>query len=125
MYLPYELQRDIISFVPEFHIGLVCKNWKKEIDTIHKTAANSIGEWYRTRRITENLNNVNELVRHMVVHYPYEFFITYPEFMVGKLGLNEELLSIIPPIQYRKRSDVRDWMLNMPFSLNDWFYVGI
>lgn len=128
MSLPDELELNIISFVPEFHLGLVCKTWKKEIDTIRKTAVNAIGKWYRPRRITENWNNVQEFVRYMVVHYShkyYEYFRKYPEFTVKKLGLNKELLSIIPPIEKRKRSDVQKWMLNMPISLNDWDYVGI
>lgn len=125
MSLPYELELNIISFVPEFNMGLVCKIWKKKIDTIRKTAVNAIGKWYRPRRITENWNNVHDLVRHMIVHYPDEFFLPYPEFTVGKLRLNEELLLILPPIQRRKRSDVRNWMLNIPIELDDWFYVGL
>ena len=122
MYLPPELQYHIISFYPCGDLKPVCKDWNDEIKIIHKYAANTIGNLYI--KVSENYTTIEEMVRYYVVHYPNEFFIVHPEFAVKKLDLNEDLLSILPPPEDRKRSDVRNWMLNMPISVDDWNFVG-
>jgi len=125
MSLPTEIEMIIISFTPEFHLGLVCKTWRKKIRTIRKNASDAIGKWYHHRKVPENIGTVQELVRYMVVHYPTEYFLSYPEFAVKKLGLNEDILTTIPLVEYRKKSDVKSWILGMPISLNEWLFVGI
>lgn len=122
MSIPNELWYKIISFVPHGYFKAVCKEWNTEIKNIQKESVGTIENWYR--KVQENPTTVKELVRCLIVYCPPEFFIVYPEFAVRKLGLNETLLSLIPPLETRKRSDVRDWILNMPILLEDWSYIG-
>jgi hypothetical protein len=126
MYLPKDLHNIIISFVPQSDFIYVCKDWAKEIKSIRKKAVNIIGEWYKSKRAIDNFNNVKDMVRYYVIHYPNDFFLMYPETTVLKLGLTEECITVgvIPKLVNRKRSEVRDWMLNMPIDLEDWSYVG-
>lgn len=124
MALPPELQYMVLSFVPHSEFIPVCKDWKNEIQNIQKNAADKIGSWYKTRKVSENYDTVPEMVRYFVVHYPEHFFLKHPEFTVSKLRLNEELVTVLPSLVDRRRSDVRDWMLNMPIELEEWSYVG-
>lgn len=123
MYLPPEIQYMIIELIPHSNYLTVSREWNSEIKNIQKKAANTIGAWYK-KKSKYMYNSVPHLVRYYVIHYPDEFFIGYPEFTVSKLNLEEELLSVLPPIKDRKRSDVRDWMLNIPLDLHDWIVVG-
>lgn len=125
MELPTELEMNIISFVPEHKMGLVCKEWLSEINAIRKRYANFIGEWYRPIRSTNNYDNVTTMVRYLVIHYPDEYFLSHPEYAVQSLSLNPELLTTLPPISTRKRSDIRDWMLTVNISFIEWTYIGI
>lgn len=124
MTLPPELQCMVISFVPQSEFIPVCKGWENEIQNIQKKAADKIGSWYKPRKVSENYDTVPEMVRYFVVHYPEDFFLMHPEATVLKLGLNEELVAVLPSLVGRMRSEVRDWMLNMPIELEDWIYVG-
>ena len=124
MALPPELQYMVLSFVPQSEFIPVCKGWENEIQNIQKKAADKIGSWYKPRKVSENYDTVPEMVRYFVVHYPEDFFLMYPEATVLKLGLNEELVTVLPSLVGRMRSEVRDWMLNMPIELEDWIYVG-
>lgn len=124
MALPPELQYMVLSFVPQSEFIPVCKGWENEIQNIQKKAADKIGSWYKPRKVSENYDTVPEMVRYFVVHYPEDFFLMHPEVTVLKLGLNEELVTVLPSLVGRMRSEVRDWMLNMPIELEDWIYVG-
>ena len=125
MELPLELELNIISFVPDQKMGLVCKAWQKEINGIRKNAVDTIGKWYLSKRSTNDYDIVASMVRYLVVKYPKEYFLEHPEILVVTLGLNPEILTVLPPLPYRKRSEVRDWMLNVPINFSDWIYVGI
>jgi hypothetical protein len=125
MELPVEMELNIISFAPEHQMGLICKAWQEEINAIRKNAVDTIGKWYRPRRSTNDYNTVTAFVRHLVINYPNEHFLLHPEFTVRKLGLNPKILTVLPPLPIRKRSNVRDWILNVPISFSDWIYVGI
>ena len=124
MALPPELQYMVLSFVPQSEFIPVCKGCENEIQNIQKNAADKIGSWYKSRKVSENHDTVREMVRYFVVHYPEDFFLMRPEFTVLKLGLNEELVTVLPSLVGRRRSEVRDWMLKMPIELEDWIYVG-
>ena len=124
MALPPELQYMVLSFVPQSEFIPVCNGWENEIQNIQKNAADKIGSWYKTIKVSENHDTVREMVRYFVVHYPEHFFLKHPEFTVSKLRLNQELVTVLPSLDVRRRSEVRDWMLNMPIELNEWYYVG-
>jgi hypothetical protein len=124
MVLPSELQYIIISFDPRSEFIPVCKDWNEKIKSIRQKAANTIGKWYKPKRINIEYTTVPEMVRCFVIHYPDNLFLMRPEASVLKLGLNYELLTVMPPLLSRKRREVRDWMLNMPISFLDWIYVG-
>jgi hypothetical protein len=118
----------IIEFVPYSSFRTVCQDWNAEIKKIQKKAANIISVWYNLKKSSftesEDSGTVPELVRHYVLHYPNEYFMVYPEFTVSKLHLPPIVLAVLPPLDHRKRSDVRDWMMNIPLTLNEWKYVG-
>ena len=122
MYIPQELQFIIVSFTPFTEFKPVCKNWNNEINNIQKTAANIIGKWYTP--VSSEYTNIKEMVRYYVIYHPPPFFITHPEFIVDLFALNKELLTLLSPVEYRKRSDIRDWMMNMPIILEDWDLVN-
>lgn len=123
MYLPVELQYMILSFVPYSKLRIICKDWDEEVKNIQSTSVTTISKWFRLKRVNDEYNDVRSLIRYYVIHYPDEYFLKYPEFTVRKLGLNPELL-ILPNLKNRKRSDVRDWMMNIPISFSDWIFVG-
>lgn len=124
MSLPSELQYIIISFDPRSEFIPVCKDWSEKIKSIRQKAVDTIGKWYKSNRVNIDYNTVPEMVRCFVIHYPDNLFLMRPEYSVAKLGLNSELLTVIPPLLVRKRRDVRDWMMNMPISFSDWMYIG-
>jgi hypothetical protein len=124
MSLPYDLQYIIISFGPRSGFITVCKNWAEEIKNIQQKATNTIGKWYKPKRVMEKFYTVPEMVRYFVIHYPDKFFLRHPEATISSLGLNEQLTTILPPLVNRKRSEVRDWMLNIPIGFEDWMVVG-
>jgi hypothetical protein len=124
MSLPPELQYMIISFTPQSEFIPVSKDWSKEIKSIQKKSVNIIGEWYKSKRVTDDFDTVQKMIRYFVIHYPHDFFLMHPETTILKLELNESIGTVIPPLVNRKRSDVRDWMMNMPINLHDWGYVG-
>ena len=126
MSLPDEIECSIISFFPQKQYSLVCKKWNCELKNIYKKSVNKIGKWYLPyqRDIEDDFNTMNELIRHMVLFYPKKHFITYPEFCVETLNLNRGLIDVLPKQDKRKRSDVRDWLYNIPLTLDDMIYVG-
>ena len=97
MELPLELELNIISFVPDQKMGLVCKAWQKEINGIRKNAVDTIGKWYLSKRSTNDYDIVASMVRYLVVKYPKEYFLEHPEILVVTLGLNPEILTVLPP----------------------------
>jgi hypothetical protein len=126
MSLPLELQNIIISFCPHSRNLTVCKEWNAEIKNIQKNSVKTIESWYKKYILNNHSNytSVEDMVRYYVIHYPEYLFMKYPEFIVIKLELTEELLTVLPTIETRKRSHVRDWMLSLPIDLNDWIYAG-
>jgi hypothetical protein len=125
MSLPDEIQYIIISFVsPIILNSYVCKAWNIEIKNIKKKSASIISNWYYKKKIPADWKNMVDMIRCYVVRYPDNYFIQYPEWTVNRLNLNPSLLETLPnfsgPNKNRKRSDVRDWLLNLPISLNEW-----
>ena len=137
MSIPQEIELYIISFIPFSELELVCKDWKNEIKSIRKKSLLIIEKFYLKNKIKNYLKtNIDilssqyyfktniDLIRYLCVNYESEYFLPYPDFAVSKLGLNQDLLTLLPHLKDRKRSDVKTWMLNMPISLSDWMYVG-
>lgn len=120
--LPTELEYHIISFNP--NLSGVCKGWEEEIKVIRFNAIQKISNWYYKRLCKKDSveRDVRDWIRKMIVHYPEEYFLGYPEWIVNMLALNNTLLDILPSKVSRKKSHVRDWMMNMPLTLNDWHY---
>ena len=126
MDLPIDLQNIIISFIPLSEFRPVCKSINREIKNIQKRSVKTISEWWYTKKLHKgrhkNFDNIRNMVRWYVVRY--EYLIEHPEFTVRKLELNQDLLSSLPRKDIRKKSHVRDWMLNMPIGIPGWRYVG-
>lgn len=125
MYIPPELQRIIVSYGPLTEFKTVSKEWNDEIKILQKKAVSVISNWYYKRRVFEYWgNDVNKMIRYISITYPDEYYMCYPEFAVKKLRLNKSLLDVLPPLEERKRSNIKNWMTNMPLELDDWLYVG-
>lgn len=125
MSLPPELQYNIMSFIPFSPLKSVCKEWGKEIDNIQKKSVDVISEWYWKRRVQHQDYglDIKTMIRNLVLYATNESFLTLPEAIVYILGLNDVLLDVIQP--RLKKSDVRDWMINLPITLDDWYLVLI
>ena len=123
MDLPTEMRYIIISFVPQSRFLTVCKEWKNQIKNIHKKSANIIGSWYKKRISILESESVINIVRYYIIHYPEIWFIDHTEYIVSNLGLTEELITVLPPVTNRKRSEVRDWLINMPIDIEDWKWI--
>jgi len=119
MNLPFELQCKIISYTPYYEFFLVCKSWKEEINSIRIKAVDIISRWYLKKRLMYSSNNIFNMIRYRIIYYP-DNLLFLPEFIVFRLNLNEELLSLIPDLLNRKKSDVRDWLINLPLDIEDW-----
>ena len=117
VFIPEYLCYIVISFIPNSNAQIVCKSWNKESKKIKKKAVDLLSKWYK------KMNNL-DFVRKTVLYYSDDFFLVYPEFCVKKLHLNEDILSILPNIYERKRSDVRKFMLGLKLSINDCNYLG-
>jgi hypothetical protein len=121
MSIPVDLQYMIISYIPQSELKYVCKKWNKKIQKIQKDALNVIGVWYP--KIYNKYSTIEEMVRFAVIYVDYLIFIIIPELTVYNLRLNDGLLTILPSIKHRKRSDVRAWMNNVPLTLEEWYEV--
>jgi hypothetical protein len=121
MSIPVDLQYMIISYIPQSELKYVCKKWNKKIQKIQKDALNVIGVWYP--KIYNRYSTIEEMVRFAVIYVDYLIFILIPELTVYNLRLNDGLLTILPSIKDRKRSDVRGWMNNVPLTLEEWYQV--
>ena len=113
MTIPLELQYIVISFIPQSSVYLVCKDWNNEIKNIQKNSVNIIGLWYKTKLIKSQYFSTRNILRYYIICCPEENFIEYPEYIVINLRLNKCILSVLPSISLRKRSEVRDWILNI------------
>jgi len=126
MSLPPELQYNIISFIPFSstpYCRSVCKEWGKEINSIQKKYVDVISNWYWKRRIGFDFKTTNEHIRYLILDYFHKDFIILPEKIVSILGLHMGLVNVVRPKNTRKRSDVKDWMMNLPLDVEDWKYV--
>lgn len=128
MELPTDILYIIINYLPTTGNKLVCKKWKSEIDYIFKRSSNIIGNWYNKIKCHSLKNfgehiNVEDLIRNMIIHYPNELFICYPEKVVKCYDLNNNILSVLPKIIERKKSDVKYWLLCMPLIIRDFRYI--
>jgi hypothetical protein len=111
MHLPSEIQSIIISFAPHSNYSAVCKQWSKEIKNKQKIAVNIIELWYKY--IHNNPLKINFINRYISGCHSL-FISSIPDIIVKTLELNEILLDVLPVT--RKRSDVRDWLLNLPLD---------
>jgi len=125
MSFPLEIELYIISFIPFSELALVCKEWEKKINYTRKKSSLIIEKFYLKNKIKDNVTNNTQLIRLLSVKYENKYFLPYPELSIRKLGLNTELLTLLPPLKDRKRSDVKTWMLNMPITFSEWLYVGM
>ena len=58
-------------------------------------------------------------------YYPNKFYLSYPEFAVTKLGLDNKILDILnTDISKRSRENIRDWMKISTMSFDDLNWVG-
>jgi hypothetical protein len=118
MLIPSDTLYITLTFCPSSEYKVVCKEWNDEIKYIQKQAVYVIEKLYIPN--IKFMITVNDFLRHAIRHFSYEFFLVIPEVIVDKFDLNPELLTVIPFLGRRKRSNVRDWIMNMPIELNDW-----
>ena len=121
--LPLEIEYEIMSFLHDNNIPCVCKYWKEESDR-YKKAAGTISDWYSFRKLDLDYRNKNDFIRDMIINYPPDKFIKYPETTVFLMGISKEIVDALPPINIRKRSDVVEWMRILPVDYSDWVALG-
>jgi hypothetical protein len=126
--IPIEIVYEIISYSPINKYNTVCKTWNIEINRIRRNAYIKISNWYKKRVCPKfvNISNfitVKNMLRSMIIHYPPNKFISYPEKIVRILNINLDMLDILPLIYIRKRSDVCLFILNLPLELSDYMFV--
>jgi hypothetical protein len=79
---------------------------------------------------TENIDynswkTFEEGVEFYYKYHPTKFYLSYPEFIVTKLGLDEKILDILEKdISKRTREHIRDWMKTISLSYDDLNWVG-
>lgn len=56
--------------------------------------------------------------------YPWEYYETLPEFIIKKLGLENDTLGELSCIGERNRKDIYNWMINRNFSHEDLLWIG-
>ena len=125
MYIPLELQYNIISFIPFSNLKLVCKEWSEEITIIQKNAVDIISEWYWKRRVPKiflgpDMRTHFSVVRFFVVHLQDIYFFQCPGFITLTCGLNLDIMNVLPDIL--RKSDVKDWIINLPIDPEDCVY---
>jgi hypothetical protein len=124
--LPIELEYLIISFdLTNTAFLKVNKEWNKESSLLRAKSATIISRWYRKHKIPCDINTVKDCIRAMIIFEFEEYYITFPERALSVLDFNPLVLTVLPPIVTRKRSHVRDWMMNLPVSLSEWMRVLI
>ena len=126
MSIPNEIEYMILEYIPDSLLCSVCKSWNENIKNIRKKAVRLIENWYYSRlfKNTHRYNSVGNIMRYYVLYYPSEFFMMEPELIVSRLRINKSLLDLLPEHQYRKKSDVRNWILSLPLDLTDFIYLG-
>lgn len=131
--LPLEIEYEIISFIPtEKNIPEVCNNESK---LLKQQAIDKISFWYKKRKRRDVSDEKvqwkypSDQLRNMIIYYPVGSFLSYPEFAIRKLRLWPSIcLEGLPPLEIRKKSDVRKWFMDVTSSgllkLDDIFYIG-
>lgn len=64
------------------------------------------------------------LIASYYLHYPTEFYLKYPEFVVHKLQLDKKILNGLPKVENRKREHIRNWMFHSKLTLEQFKEVG-
>ena len=88
-----------------------------------------LNKWYKIYRLNSKpavsgYLDYKKLIRYYTIHYPTELFLIYPELIVSKLDLTTHLLTLLPESGSRKRSHIRNWLINLPLNEFDLAYVG-
>jgi hypothetical protein len=129
MSLPIEIQEYILSFLSSNHnnLLLVNKDWLKINYNNIKKSINILSNWYNKNKIIHNdyeYDSTHQLIRNKCIVYEKRILIEHPEFIIHKLNLPENLLSKISSKNIRTAKEVREFLINLNLSLNDWSYVG-
>lgn len=118
--LPTELNEIIISFGCNRNLLLVSKSWNIEMKK-YKNAIDIISRWYFSKKISyfqrysQMKWDKDIFIRVIIIQQnPLTLLIDFPEIIVGRYGLNPKIISVLPPIEKRKNSDVILWLKNMP-----------
>lgn len=97
--------------------------------------SSKIVNWYRYNRLNEEfVNNYihllskKNLVRFYILHYPTEYLMQYPEFMVNKCNYPSYLLNDLKTINKRegerKKSDVLSFLKQPEITTDDLYFTG-
>lgn len=116
MFLPPEIEFNIINYLPLSYNNsdFVCKSWRQERSVFRKKAVDIISNWYWNRLKGKFGNSLNFLLKYNKDICRYDGFLYFPLFVVDMEDLNQDILSVLP--EEYKKSDVRDWLLNIPFT---------
>lgn len=101
--LPLELVDRIFAFgARDLPLG-VCRHVSALKRALHDGCARRVQQWFRRHRLAPDAPpcplTKRVMIRYYAAHYPEEFLLSYPEFIVNKCGLDRALLRDLPPQQ--------------------------
>ena len=99
--LPQELTDHIFGYGARDLPASVCRRVGAQKRALHDGRARRVQRWFRRHRLAADAPpcplTKRAMVRYYAAHYPDEFLLSYPEFIVRKCGLDRALLQDLPP----------------------------
>ena len=94
--LPFEMVDHIFAFGARDLPLDVCRHVRALKRALHDGCARRVQQWFRRHRLAPDAPpcplTKRVLIRYYAAHYPEEFLLSYPEFIVHKCGLDRALL---------------------------------
>ena len=116
-----------IDFIEPTICSYIYKNKKKYLNKY----SSNIAKWYRYNRFQFNymeeyihILSKKKVIRFYILHYPKEYLMQYPEFVVNKCNLSSYLLKDLKSIDERKKSDVLSFLKQSEITKHCIFYSG-
>ena len=118
--LPFELVDHIFAFGARDLPLDVCRHVRALKRALHDGCARRVQQWFRRHRLAPDAPpgplTKRVLIRYYAAHYPEEYLLSYPEFIVHKCGLDRALLRDLPP----QRQSVPSSLLGTTWTLAVW-----
>ena len=120
---------NIIKYNSNIKNKLVSSDWYFETNKIHKKSVIKIERWYnkylKPKYLFDNeLFNKKSVIRLYNYKYPTNYLLHFPENVIRKCNLNNNLLNDLKLLKYRKRSDIINWLLKSEITIDNIINAG-